>query len=80
MDSATHDAGDDNSGVAEGLDLGGLEFIDGGRLIEAALALLKKFGFVQEVCRRKALERDGQRWDLYVFGLLCEEWLGQAKG
>jgi len=47
---------------------------------EAALALLKKFGFVQEVCRRKALERDGQRWDLYVFGLLSEEWLGQAKG
>jgi len=47
---------------------------------EAALALLKKFGFVQEVCRRKALERDGQRWDLYVFGLLSEEWQGQAKG
>jgi len=47
---------------------------------QAALALLKKFGFVQEVCRRKALERDGQRWDLYVFGLLSEEWLGQAKG
>src|SRR5689334_13126972 len=39
---------------------------------EAALALLKKFGFVQEVCRRKALERDGQRWDLFVFGLLSE--------
>jgi RimJ/RimL family protein N-acetyltransferase len=47
---------------------------------EAALALLKKFGFVQEVCRRKALERDGRRWDLYVFGLLSEEWQAQAKG
>jgi len=47
---------------------------------EAALGLLKKFGFVQEVCRRKALERDGQRWDLYVFGLLSEEWQGQTKG
>ena len=47
---------------------------------EAALALLKKFDFAQEVCRRKALERDDQRWDLYVFGLLSEEWQGQAKG
>ena len=47
---------------------------------EAAVGLLKKFGFTQEVCRRKALERDGQRWDLYVFGLLSEEWQGQAKG
>ena len=47
---------------------------------EAALALLEKFGFVQEVCRRKALERDAQRWDLYVFGLLSEEWQGQVRG
>jgi RimJ/RimL family protein N-acetyltransferase len=47
---------------------------------EAALALLKKFGFFQEVCRRKALERDDQRWNLYIFGLLSEEWQGQAKG
>jgi RimJ/RimL family protein N-acetyltransferase len=45
---------------------------------EAAIALLKKLGFAQEVCRRKALERDGQRWDLYVFGLLSEEWRNQA--
>lgn len=41
---------------------------------EAAIALLQKFGFVQEVCRRKSLERDGRRWDLYVFGLLQDEW------
>jgi len=45
----------------------------------AAIALLKKFGFVQEVCRRKSLERDGHRWDLYVFGLLKDEWLYQAE-
>ena len=45
---------------------------------EAAIALLKKFGFIQEVCRRKSLERDGRRWDLYVFGLLRDEWLSQA--
>lgn len=44
-----------------------------------ALALLKKFSFTQEVCRRKALERDGRRWDLYVFGLLNDEWRNQGK-
>ncbi len=46
---------------------------------EAAIALLQKFGFVQEVCRRKSLERDGRRWDLYVFGLLNDEWRNQAR-
>jgi RimJ/RimL family protein N-acetyltransferase len=45
----------------------------------AAIALLKKFGFVQEVCRRKSLERDAQRWDLYVFGLLKDEWQSRAR-
>ena len=46
---------------------------------EGALALFKKFGFVEEVRRRKSLERDGRRWDLLVFGLLKDEWLNQAK-
>jgi RimJ/RimL family protein N-acetyltransferase len=46
---------------------------------QAAIALLKKFGFTQEVCRRKSLERDGHRWDLYIFGLLRDEWQYQAK-
>ena len=41
---------------------------------EGAIVLLGKFGFVQEVCRRSALERDSRRWDLYVFGLLRDEW------
>jgi RimJ/RimL family protein N-acetyltransferase len=45
-----------------------------------AIALLQKFGFVQEICRRKALERDGRRWDLYIFGLLNEEWQEHARG
>jgi RimJ/RimL family protein N-acetyltransferase len=45
---------------------------------QAAIALLQKFGFVQEVCRRKALERDGRRWDLYIFGLLSDEWRDRA--
>ena len=46
---------------------------------DGAIALLQKFGFVQEVCRRKSLERDGRRWDLYVFGLLKKEWQIQAR-
>lgn len=46
---------------------------------EIAIALLNKFGFAQEVCRRKALERDGRRWDLYVFGLLKDEWQDRAR-
>jgi RimJ/RimL family protein N-acetyltransferase len=45
---------------------------------EGALALLKKFNFVEEVRRRQALERDGRRWDLLVFGLLKDEWQNPA--
>ena len=45
----------------------------------AALALFKKFGFVEEVRRRESLQRDGRRWDLVVLGLLKDEWLDQAK-
>ncbi len=45
----------------------------------AAIALLKKFGFVEEVRRRQSLERDNQRWDLLVFGLLSEDWRVHAK-
>ena len=45
----------------------------------AAIALLKKLGFVEEVRRRQLLERDGRRWDLLVFGLLKDEWLNQGK-
>ena len=46
---------------------------------EAAIALLKKAGFTEEIRRRKALERDGQRWDMLGFGLLNDEWRNQAK-
>ncbi|MBI4762036.1 MAG: GNAT family N-acetyltransferase [Chloroflexota bacterium] len=46
---------------------------------EAAIALLKKFGFTEEVRRRQALERDSRRWDLLVFGLLKDEWAKQAQ-
>lgn len=46
---------------------------------DTAIALLKKFGFVEEVRHRQALNRDGRRWDLMVFGLLNTEWQKQAK-
>ena len=41
---------------------------------QAALALVHKFGFVEEVRRRKAILRDGQEYDLLAFGLLHSEW------
>ena len=44
---------------------------------EGAVALFKKLGFVEEVRRRQALERDGRCWDLLVFGLLKDEWANQ---
>jgi len=46
---------------------------------EPAAALLKKLGFVEEVRRRQALERDGRRWDMVHYGLLVDEWTKQAK-
>ena len=42
-----------------------------------ALHLFAKAGFVEEVRRRKALDRDGKRWDLIHMGLLQEEWAGR---
>jgi RimJ/RimL family protein N-acetyltransferase len=44
-----------------------------------ALALFSKFGFVEEVRRRQALERDGRSWDLYHYGLLAHEWRGRFQ-
>jgi RimJ/RimL family protein N-acetyltransferase len=41
---------------------------------QAAIGLLRKFGFVEEVRRRKAILRDGQEFDLLAFGLLRSEW------
>jgi RimJ/RimL family protein N-acetyltransferase len=39
-----------------------------------AMQLFSKAGFVEEVRRRKALNRDDKRWDLINLGLLHEEW------
>ncbi len=40
----------------------------------AARSLVEKFGFTQEIRRREGLNRDGRRWDLFVYGLLADEW------
>ena len=41
---------------------------------EAALALFSKSGFIEEVRRRQAIQRDGERWDVVQMGILAEEW------
>jgi len=46
---------------------------------QAAVALLSKFGFVEEVRRRQALLRNDRAWDLLVFGLLRSEWTAEAE-
>jgi RimJ/RimL family protein N-acetyltransferase len=46
---------------------------------EGALRLFQKFGFVEEIRRRKALNRDGALWDLMAFGLLRSEWESLAQ-
>ncbi|MBW7920152.1 MAG: GNAT family N-acetyltransferase [Anaerolineales bacterium] len=46
-----------------------------------AIALFRKFGFVEETRRREALHRDDRRWDLTCHGLLHSEWEQRlAKG
>ncbi|MFN8380479.1 MAG: GNAT family protein [Anaerolineales bacterium] len=46
---------------------------------EGAIRFFQKFGFVEEVRRRKAIHRDGEFWDLVSFGLLNSEWREQAS-
>ena len=45
---------------------------------EGAIRLFLKFGFMEEIRRRKALNHDGEFWDLLSFGLLNSEWRKQA--
>lgn len=47
---------------------------------EGALRLFQKFGFMEEIRRRKALNRDGAFWDLVSFGLLNSEWQEKNSG
>ena len=44
-----------------------------------ALEFFKKFGFVDEVRRRKAIQRDGQFWDIHMMGLLETDWRAKNK-
>jgi RimJ/RimL family protein N-acetyltransferase len=46
---------------------------------EGAIRLFQKFGFVEEIRRRKALNRDGEFWDIIAFGLLNSEWRDQVN-
>ncbi len=39
-----------------------------------ALALFRSFGFIEEVRRRQALERDCRFWDLMNYGLFAGDW------
>ena len=39
-----------------------------------AIAFLERAGFVVEVRRREAIERDGKRWDVVGLGLLKDDW------
>ena len=45
----------------------------------AALSFFEKAGFVIEVRRRQALNRDGKRWDWLHLGLLREEWEARVQ-
>lgn len=44
-----------------------------------ALKFFSKFCFQEEVRRRKALQHDGQTWDLLHLGLLADEWRTQIR-
>jgi RimJ/RimL family protein N-acetyltransferase len=39
-----------------------------------AIRFFERAGFVVEVRRRQAVQRDGQRWDAVMLGLLRDEW------
>jgi RimJ/RimL family protein N-acetyltransferase len=46
----------------------------------AGRRLFEKYGFVREVCRRQAIQRDGRIWDEYIYGLLRREWKALQEG
>jgi RimJ/RimL family protein N-acetyltransferase len=39
-----------------------------------AIRFFERAGFVVEVLRRQAIQRDGKRWDAVMLGLLRDEW------
>ncbi|MFN8374195.1 MAG: GNAT family protein [Anaerolineae bacterium] len=46
---------------------------------ERATALYEKLGFVREGVFREALNRDGQRFDMLLYGMLRHEWQARNK-
>ena len=46
---------------------------------ERALALYRGLGFQHEGAMRQFLERDGERHDMYLMGLLRPEWQERAE-
>ncbi len=44
---------------------------------EPAIRLYNRLGFVHEGTQREYLQRDGQRHDMLMFGLLAREWRGR---
>lgn len=47
---------------------------------QRATTLYQKLGFTREGVFREFLERDGQRFDMILFGLLRSEWEGRGPG
>ena len=45
---------------------------------ERSIALFEKLGFQREGVYREFLQRDGRRYDMYLYGLLSREW--KARG
>lgn len=46
---------------------------------QAAIALYEQLGFRREGSYREHVERDGRRFDMYLYGILRREWLGSEK-
>jgi len=46
---------------------------------EPAIALYEKVGFTREGCYREFVQRDGQKYDMYLYGILYPEWLKIQK-
>jgi RimJ/RimL family protein N-acetyltransferase len=45
----------------------------------AAMAMYEKLGFVHEGTHREHLQRDGQRFDMVLYGMLRREWMQGSR-
>jgi RimJ/RimL family protein N-acetyltransferase len=45
---------------------------------ERAIRSYEKTGFKREGCIRECIRRNGRRWDMYVMGILREEWQARS--